>query len=124
MAIYDELRTKIESNGGLSGSIGSYNPTGGTALKIKYDTGNGVETHHVIPFLIGTSPDKTSTDPNPPVVQMFLAYKYKGPSTHPGTGFRCYRVDKITSLPTGAPDTPPTGKKVKFKRQNCVTDWE
>jgi len=115
---YQDIRDKIEENGGAEGSVGSYNHKGGTEIKITYRTASGDdEEHHVVPYLIGLGHDSNDAE-----VKMLLAWKYKGDSTHPGTGFRCYRVSKIQALSENA-DTPPNVPKVKINKQKCVETW-
>src|SRR6478609_4651217 len=114
MAIYDDIRTKIEQLGGAAGPKGSFNHKGGTEIVITYDTGSGPEDHHVVPYLIGLTPNSAGTGN----VKMLLAFKYKGQPAHPGLGFRCYTVSKINALPASPPDPRPASlPKLKLKRQ-------
>jgi hypothetical protein len=137
MAGYEIIRGKIVENptppgdgAGAKGPIGSFNHWGGKELVISYKVDNTpptFEEHHIVPYLIGEARDKSGAS-----VKVLLAWKYKtDSSTHPGLGFRCYKVDKITlPSPTPTPDTRPLlgsgdddRKKVKLKKQSCVDDW-
>ena len=119
MAIYDDLRVKIELLGGGAGPKGSFNHKGGKEIVIKYNTGSGLEDHHVVPYLIGLSPNSSGSGN----VEMLLAYKYAGDPAHPGLGFRCYKVNKISAIAAVTVARPSALPKVKLKRQSCVDDW-
>jgi hypothetical protein len=118
MPIYDDIREKIKKNGGGNGTVGAFNSNGGEQMKITYTTPDGSEDHLVVPYLIGTSPHPTTgTD-----VPRLAAFKYQGTTAHPGTGWRCYDVGKITAVANTSP--PITSlPKLKLKRQNCVDTW-
>jgi hypothetical protein len=125
-SIYDQIKDKIEELGGATGpaGVGSVNTTGGTEIKIKYKAPPGFRVHHVIPYLIGESPDPTSTSSPPAQVKRLLGYQYIGPNppTSP-KGWRCFKVDDIDSLlpsPGPRPTNPP---ELDPDRQNCVTTW-
>src|SRR5262245_9161701 len=95
MSIYTQLQTKIEASGGAAGPKGSFNHKGGAPTVITYEVSPGVnEDHHVVPYLIGFANDAGGTN-----VPVLLAFKYLGQPAHPGTGFRCYKVARISALP-------------------------
>jgi hypothetical protein len=114
---YEDIRDKIEANGGAEGAIGSFNHKGGDPFKMTYQTPSGNEEHHVVPYLIGFGHDGNDAE-----VKMLLAWKYKGNSAHPGAGFRCYKVSKIKAFSENA-DTPPSVPQVKINKQKCVETW-
>lgn len=121
-SIYEQIRTKIEENGGVRGDIGSFNHKGGTPIKIKYDVDDNPEVHHAIPYVTGIGQDKEDQK-----VKMLVAYKYGyDQGAHAGTGFRCYKVESILDVsgaPNPVPDELDPPPHLKFKKQNCVTDW-
>ena len=117
MAIYDDIRVKIEELGGTPGTVGSLNLNGGTEIKIKYTTAAGPENHHIVPYLIGTNVDMDTSS----TVFRLVAWKYKGAGT--GKGWRCYKVENIVSILAGPDPRPSPLKKLRLKKQNCVADW-
>jgi hypothetical protein len=118
VAIYDQIRAKIEELNGTAGPIGSLNLKGGTEIRIKYNTPSGYEEHDIVPYLIGESSGTGNG-----TVKRLIAHKYTGTTTHPKKGWRCYKVEEINSI-LSVQDQRPNGlPKLKLNRQICVEDW-
>src|SRR5690242_18642400 len=98
MSIYSDLRTNIASaSGGANGPIGAINRTGGTKIRVHYRVPPDprIHVHDIIPYMIGRSPDPTSTTVPPAEVERCLAWQFDGPAgpTHPG--WRCFKISQI-----------------------------
>ena len=122
MAIYDDLRAKIEELGGSSGQVGSININGGREIKVRYHATPqpGFRVHHVVPYLVGESPDPSGG--NAPV-QRLLVYQYQGPTQQSPDGWRCFKVELIDALLPNPAPRPNNLETLDQNRQNCVTTW-
>lgn len=122
MAIYDQIRAKVEELGGSSGVFGSINVNGGREIKIKYKPlpASGTRVISVVPYLIGSS-DSSSTTTPPVGLQRLLAWQYDPDPGHPAPpAWRCFKVGQITQILPGPKPRPTTLPVLDEDGQNCV----
>jgi hypothetical protein len=122
MAMYDQIRAKVEELGGSSSAFGSINVNGGREIKIRYQPlpAPGYRVVSVVPYLIGSADPSGTTTP-PLNDQRVLAWQYDPDPGRPAPpAWRCFKLGQIAQILPSPKPRPATLPVLDEGGQNCV----